>query len=78
MFDQTIEPRQYAAVEDISGLIGQYMHGNEPSHHLAYLYAYAGQPWRTQARLAQIVDSSTARRPTGWSATTTSARCRPG
>jgi putative alpha-1,2-mannosidase len=33
---------------DISGLIGQYAHGNEPSHHIAHLYNYVGQPWRTQ------------------------------
>lgn len=33
---------------DISGLIGQYVHGNEPSHHIAYLYDYVGQPWKTQ------------------------------
>ena len=35
------------ASNDISGLIGQYAHGNEPSHHIAYLYVYAGQPWKT-------------------------------
>jgi putative alpha-1,2-mannosidase len=34
---------------DISGLIGQYAHGNEPSHQIAYEYDYAGQPWKTQA-----------------------------
>ena len=33
---------------DITGLIGQYAHGNEPSHHMLYLYAYAGQAWKTQ------------------------------
>lgn len=33
---------------DITGLIGQYAHGNEPSHHIAYLYDYVGQPWKTQ------------------------------
>jgi len=43
--------------KDIAGMIGQYIHGNEPSHHLAYLYNYAGQPWRTQERLTQIVKS---------------------
>jgi predicted alpha-1,2-mannosidase len=32
---------------DLTGLIGQYAHGNEPSHHIAYLYAYAGQQWKT-------------------------------
>ncbi len=57
MFDQKVDPKQYADVEDISGMIGQYIHGNEPSHHLPYLYMYAGQPWRTQARLKQIVES---------------------
>jgi predicted alpha-1,2-mannosidase len=57
MFDAKVDPKQYADVEDIAGLIGQYIHGNEPSHHLAYLYNYAGQPWRTQERLEQIVDS---------------------
>ena len=35
------------ASSDISGLIGQYAHGNEPSHHITYLYAYAGQQWKT-------------------------------
>lgn len=42
---------------DISGLIGQYAHGNEPSHHIAYLYTYAGQPWKTAQRVRQILDS---------------------
>jgi predicted alpha-1,2-mannosidase len=41
---------------DISGLIGQYAHGNEPSHHIAYLYNYAGQPWKTQAMIRKILD----------------------
>ncbi len=57
MFDQKVAPEKYADVEDISGMIGQYIHGNEPSHHLPYLYMYAGQPWRTQARLTQIMES---------------------
>jgi predicted alpha-1,2-mannosidase len=35
------------ASSDISGLIGQYAHGNEPSHHVTYLYAFAGQQWKT-------------------------------
>jgi len=42
---------------DITGLIGQYAHGNEPSHHMAYLYAYAGQPWKTQEMARRIVDT---------------------
>ncbi len=48
-----IEGRQQA---DITGLIGQYAHGNEPSHHIAYLYAYAGRPWKTQFRVRQIME----------------------
>lgn len=38
-----------------SGFIGQYAHGNEPSHHVAYLYNYAGQPWKTQFYAAKIM-----------------------
>ncbi len=41
---------------DITGLIGQYAHGNEPSHHFAYLYSYAGRPWKTQERVQQIME----------------------
>ena len=41
---------------DITGLIGQYAHGNEPSHHMAYLYNYVGQPWKTQSRVQAIMD----------------------
>ena len=57
LFDSKVDPASFANVEDISGLIGFYAHGNEPSHHIGYLYVYAGAPWRTQARLAQIVSS---------------------
>jgi predicted alpha-1,2-mannosidase len=65
MFDQEVDPATYANVEDISGMIGQYIHGNEPSHHLAYLYSYAGAPLRTQACLKQIVDSQYKPTPDG-------------
>ncbi len=41
---------------DITGLIGQYAHGNEPSHHIAYLYNYAHQPWKTQNLVRKIMD----------------------
>jgi len=57
MFDYDNTGLDYSHAEDIAGLIGQYIHGNEPSHHTAYMYVYAGQPWRTQERLKQIVDS---------------------
>lgn len=65
MFDQKVDPAMYAHVEDISGMIGQYIHGNEPSHHLAYLYMYASAPLKTQARLKQIVDSQYKPAPDG-------------
>lgn len=42
------------ASSDISGLIGQYAHGNEPSHHVAYLYPYAGQQWKTAEKVRYI------------------------
>ena len=50
---------------DITGLIGQYAHGNEPSHHIAYLYDYAGEPWKTQARVRQIMDEFYKAEPDG-------------
>ncbi len=40
---------------DITGLIGQYAHGNEPSHHMAYLYNYVGAPWKSQEKIHQIM-----------------------
>ncbi|HUQ97042.1 MAG TPA: glycoside hydrolase domain-containing protein, partial [Chitinophagaceae bacterium] len=51
---------------DVSGLIGQYAHGNEPSHHIAYMYAFIGAPWKTSARVRQIVDSMYHARPDGY------------
>lgn len=51
---------------DISGMIGQYAHGNEPSHHVAYLYDYAGIPWKTQSRVRMIIDSLYHDRPDGY------------
>jgi predicted alpha-1,2-mannosidase len=50
---------------DITGLIGQYAHGNEPSHHIAYLYDFAGQPWKTQAMIRRIVDTMYPHDPDG-------------
>jgi predicted alpha-1,2-mannosidase len=41
---------------DITGLIGQYAHGNEPSHHIAYLFNWVDQPWRTREIVAEILD----------------------
>ncbi|HSE31045.1 MAG TPA: GH92 family glycosyl hydrolase [Pyrinomonadaceae bacterium] len=50
---------------DITGLIGQYAHGNEPSHHMAYLYNYAAVPWKTQYRVREILDKLYAPTPDG-------------
>lgn len=52
---------------DISGLIGQYAHGNEPSHHIAYLYNAAGMPWKTQERVSAIMKSQYKNAPDGLS-----------
>lgn len=50
---------------DITGLIGQYAHGNEPSHHMAYLYSYANRPWKTQRQVRQIMDELYTTGPAG-------------
>jgi len=50
---------------DITGLIGQYAHGNEPSHHMAYLYCYAGQPWKTQQLVRKIMSEMYSSKPDG-------------
>lgn len=52
---------------DISGLIGQYAHGNEPSHHIAYLFNHADQPWRTQYWAHHIMDTQYNTTPNGLS-----------
>lgn len=52
---------------DITGLIGQYAHGNEPSHHMAYLYNYLGQPWKTQERVREIMRDLYTIQPDGYS-----------
>lgn len=67
MFEYDMTGIDYSHAEDIAGLIGQYIHGNEPSHHVAYLYNHAGAPWKTQERLAEIVDSQYAPTPEGLS-----------
>lgn len=55
------------ASSDITGLIGQYAHGNEPSHHVAYLYPYAGQPWKTAEKVRYILDNLYTDKPDGLS-----------
>ncbi|HMH23936.1 MAG TPA: GH92 family glycosyl hydrolase, partial [Puia sp.] len=48
-------PPDSNALADLTGLIGQYAHGNEPGHHIAYLYSYAGQQWKTAEKARYIV-----------------------
>jgi predicted alpha-1,2-mannosidase len=43
------------SVADMTGFIGQYVHGNEPSHHITYLYTWAGQPWKTQEKVREVL-----------------------
>ena len=50
---------------DVTGLIGQYAHGNEPSHHVTYLYALAGRPERTQELIRKIFDTQYSPKPNG-------------
>ena len=50
---------------DITGLLGQYAHGNEPSHHIAYLYNYAHHPWKTQEKVRHILDNFYTIKPDG-------------
>jgi predicted alpha-1,2-mannosidase len=53
------------APPDIAGLVGQYAHGNEPDQHAAYLYAYAGAPWKTQALVRRLCHEMYHNRPAG-------------
>jgi predicted alpha-1,2-mannosidase len=58
--DEVFKPheiRKDVGVDDLGGRIGEYWHGNEPSHHVAYLFAAAGQPWKTQALVRQLIDT---------------------
>jgi len=58
LFIMDVDDASFAENEDITraGMIGNYVHGNEPSHHVPYLYNHLGQPWKTQARVRQIMD----------------------
>ena len=50
---------------DLTGQIGQYAHGNEPSHHIAYLYAYVGQQWKTARIIRYILKNFYTDKPDG-------------
>jgi predicted alpha-1,2-mannosidase len=57
LFTMELPDKYFEHTEDITrdGIIGNYVHGNEPSHHVAYLYNQTGSPWKTQARVRQII-----------------------
>jgi predicted alpha-1,2-mannosidase len=67
LFTMQVSNESIAQTEDVTkaGMIGNYVHGNEPSHHVPYMYVYAGQPWRTQERIHQIVDTMYRSSPNG-------------
>lgn len=61
----TVEGGVDGEMVDITGLIGQYAHGNEPSHHMAYLYNYIGRPWKTQELTRRLLDEMYSPTPEG-------------
>ena len=65
MFDTKETIPNLSMIPDVTGVIGMYAHGNEPVHHVAYLYNYAGQPWKTQARVRQIANTLYTNTPAG-------------
>lgn len=56
LFVKEATTEQTGEVHDVTGLIGQYAHGNEPSHHVIYLFNYVGRPWRTQELVREVFD----------------------
>lgn len=67
LFAAPSELKGEQAPPDVSGLIGQYAHGNEPSHHIAYMYSFVGEPWKTQKWVHLILDSMYHDKPDGYS-----------
>ncbi|WP_456443950.1 GH92 family glycosyl hydrolase [Caldithrix abyssi] len=63
----TLEAKPADVNGNASGFIGQYAHGNEPSHHIAYLYDFVGQPWKTQYYTAKIMREQYTDQPSGYS-----------
>ncbi len=67
LFTMELPDSYFAETEDITrdGIIGNYVHGNEPSHHVPYLFNYAGEPRKTQFRVRQIMDAMYRPAPNG-------------
>jgi predicted alpha-1,2-mannosidase len=67
LFTMHLPDHFFEETEDITreGIIGGYVHGNEPSHHVAYLYNYTDQPWKTQERIRMILKKQYGATPDG-------------
>jgi len=67
LFTMELPDKFFAETEDITrdGIIGNYVHGNEPSHHVAYLYNWTDQPWKTQERVRMILEKQYRPTPDG-------------
>ncbi|MEI7661026.1 MAG: GH92 family glycosyl hydrolase [Bacteroidota bacterium] len=67
LFTMYLDDRYFNETEDVTraGLIGNYVHGNEPSHHIAYLYDWTSKPWKTQDRIHTIVETMYRNKPDG-------------
>jgi putative alpha-1,2-mannosidase len=65
LFEQSSDLEGTGATGDVTGLIGMYAHGNEPSHHIAYLYNRAGQPWKTQRLVRRVMSEMYHDQPDG-------------
>jgi predicted alpha-1,2-mannosidase len=67
LFTMRLDDKYFSETEDVtrSGIIGNYVHGNEPSHHVAYLYDWTSQPWKTQERIHMIVNAMYRNKPDG-------------
>ena len=67
LFTMPLPEEKYAHTEDIEsiGIIGNYIHGNEPGHHVPYLYNYVGQPWKTERIVRRINEEMYSATPDG-------------
>ncbi len=67
LFTMPLPEEKYAQTEDIAtvGIIGNYIHGNEPGHHVPYMYNYIGKPWKTEAKVRQILSEMYKATPNG-------------
>ncbi len=67
LFTMKLPEKYFKESEDVSevGMVGDYDQGNEPSHQIAYMYCYAGEPWKTQERIHEIVESKYKSTPDG-------------